>query len=76
MANRPFAFLRLGDRWVNMAMVTDVEDHGDHLTVFLAADQARRISDSEALDVARRYILDDAEDVKKLRNWMRLNDEE
>ncbi len=76
MADHPFAFLRLGSRWINMAMVTDVEDHDDHLIIFLAADQARRVSDSEALDVARRHVLDDAEDVIKLRNWMRLNDDE
>lgn len=41
MRQRPYAFLPIGKRWINMAMVTDIEDHGTELRVFVAADMAR-----------------------------------
>ena len=78
MRERPYAYLRLADRWINMAMVTDIVDEGDSLTMFLAADMARMAGrdDPQPLDVARRHTLKAPEDVSKLRNWLRLNDEE
>ena len=78
MRERPYAFLRLGDRWVNMAMITDVVDGGDTLTVFLASDMARMAGrdDPHPIDVARRFTLSAPEDVAKLRTWLKLNDEE
>ena len=78
MRERPFAFLRLGDRWVNLTMVTDIVDDGDTLTIFLSSDMARMVGrdDPHAMDVARRYTLTDPDDVKKLRRWLKLNDEE
>ena len=78
MRERPFAFLRLGDRWVNLTMVTDVVDEGDTLTIFLSSDMARMVGrdDPHPMDVARRYTLTDPDDVTKLRKWLKLNDEE
>ncbi len=78
MRDRPYAFLRIGDRWINMAMVTDIEDHGDELVVFMSADMAQLAGrDSpNPIDVARRYIVADPAAVEKLRVWLRLNDEE
>jgi hypothetical protein len=78
MHQRPYAFLRLGDRWVNLAMVTDIVDEGETLVVFLATDMARLVrgDDPHAMDVARRFTLSDPDDVKKLRRWLKLNDEE
>ena len=78
MRERPYAFLRLGDRWVNLSMVTDIVDEGESLTVFLASDMARMVrrDDPQPMDVARRFTLSDPEDVKKLRKWLKLNDEE
>lgn len=68
----------LGDRWVNMAMITDIVDGGDTLTVFLASDMARMAGREHPppLDVARRFTLSEPDDVKKLRMWLKLNDEE
>ena len=78
MRERPFAFLRLGDRWVNLTMVTDIVDEGESLTIFLASDMARMVGrdDPHPMDVARRFTLTDPADVSKLRNWINLNDEE
>ena len=78
MRARPFAFLRLGDRWVNLTMVTDIVDEGDTLTIFLSSDMARMVGrdDPHPMDVARRYTLTDPDDVTKLRTWLKLNDEE
>lgn len=78
MRTRPYAFLKVGKRWINMAMVTDIEDHGDKLVVFVAADMARLagLDDPEAVDVARRFPITDAEEVDKLRKWLRFNDVE
>lgn len=74
---RPFAFLQIGTRWVNMSMVTDIEDHGDHLIVFMASDMARLAGKApEAIDVARRFSITDAAEMTKLRKWLKLNDEE
>jgi len=30
---RPHAFLRVENRWIDMSMVTDIEDHGDTLVL-------------------------------------------
>lgn len=78
MRARPFAFLRLGNRWVNMALVTDIVDDGDTLTLFMTTDQARLAGGDhpQPVDVARRYTLRDPEDVDKLQKWLRLNDED
>ena len=53
MRTRPYAFLRIGERWVNLAMVTDIEDHGAELRVFMATDMARLAGRDapEAIDV-------------------------
>ena len=61
-----------------MAMVTDIEDHGDELVVFMSADMAQLAGrDSpNPIDVARRYIVADPAAVEKLLVWLRLNDEE
>ena len=78
MRERPYAFLRLADRWVNMAQITDIVDGGDELTIYLSADQARMVGGSspQAVDVARRFTLTEKADVEKLRTWLRLNDED
>ena len=78
MRERPYAFLRLGDRWVNMVMVTDVVEEGETLTLYLSADQARMVGgDSpQAVDVARRFTLTDPVDVTRLRKWLKLHDED
>jgi hypothetical protein len=77
MRERPYAFLRLGDRWVNLTMVTDIVDEGETLTIFLSSDMARMVGRGEqhAMDVARRFTLSDPGDVTKLRKWLKLNDE-
>lgn len=61
-----------------MAMVTDIEDHGDKLVVYVTADMARLASldDPTAIDVARRFSITDAEDVDKIKRWLLLNDED
>lgn len=76
MRTRPYAFLKVGKRWINMAMVTDIEDHGDNLVV--TADMARLagLEDPSAVDVARRFSITDADQVDKVRKWLRFNDEE
>ena len=78
MRERPYAFLRLGDRWVNLAMVTDIVDEGEELTIFLSTDMARMVGreDPHPMDVARRFTVRNPEDVNKLRKWLMLNDEE
>lgn len=75
---RPYAFLRIGSRWINLSMVTDIEDRGDRLVVFVASDMARLAgSDApEAIDVARRFSITDPDEIEKLRRWLKLNDEE
>jgi len=78
MRDRPFAFLRLGNRWVNMALVSDVVDEGQQLTLFLVAESAR-LAGAESptpVDVARQFTVSRPEDVVKLRKWLKLNDEE
>ena len=74
----PHAFLRVDNRWINMAMVTDIEDAGDRLIVFMASDMARLAGGPEPapIDVARRVTVDDPDDVAKVRRWLMLNDEE
>ena len=77
MRVRPFAFLKVGSRWINFALVTDVLDHGDRLTIFLGSDMARMTggADPIPLDVARRITVKDPEEVKTIRAWLRLSDE-
>jgi hypothetical protein len=78
MRTRPYAFLRIGERWVNLAMVTDIEDHGAELRVFMATDMARLAGRDapEAIDVARRFSITEPEDVEKMRRWLLLHDED
>jgi len=78
MRTRPYAFLRIGERWVNLAMVTDIEDHGEELTVFMATDMARLAGRDapEAIDVARRFSITEPDDVEKMRRWLMLHDED
>lgn len=75
---RPYAFLRIGTRWINLSMVTDIEDRGDELVVFVASDMARLAGrgDPEPIDVARRFAITKPEEMDKLRKWLKLNDEE
>lgn len=75
---RPYAFLRVGERWINMSLVTDIEDHGDRLVVFCATDMARLAGHDhpQAVDVARRFSVTAPSDVDKLRTWLKLNDED
>lgn len=77
MRVRPYAFLKVGSRWLNFALVTDVEDHGDSLTVYFASDMARMTGgkDPVPLDVARRLTVSDAQEVKTIRSWLNLSDE-
>lgn len=76
--SRPYAFLQLGKRWVNLSMVTDIEDHGEELVVFVASDMARLAGrgDPEPIDVARRFTVTEPEEVDRLRRWLKLNDED
>ena len=78
MRARPYAFLRIGPRWVNMCMVTDIEDHGDELRIFVSADMARLAGRDtpEAIDVARRFSVKDPEDIDRVKRWLMLNDED
>lgn len=61
-----------------MCMVTDIEDHGETLRLFMSADMARLTggSDPQPLDVARRFDVSDPEAVEHLRRWLMLNDED
>lgn len=78
MRRRPYAFLRVGNRWINMTMVTDIEDQGDHLIVYMASDMARLAGRGEPapIDVARRVTVKEAEEVEKIRRWLMLHDED
>ena len=78
MRQRPYAFLRVGNRWINMTMVTDIEDHDNELTVFVASDMARLTGRGTPvpIDVARRFTVTDPEDVERLRRWLKLHDED
>ena len=78
MRQRPFAFLRVGTRWINMSLVTDIEDHGEQLTVYVASDMARLAGSGQPspIDVARRFTVKDPDDVEKVRLWLMLNDED
>ena len=59
-------------------MVTDIEDHGDELRVFMATDMARLAGRDapETIDVARRFSITEPEDVEKMRRWLLLHDED
>lgn len=61
-----------------MSMVTDIEDHGSELRVFVSADMARLAGrDAPApIDVARRFSISDPEDIDKLKRWLLLDDED
>lgn len=78
MRVRPYAFLRVGPRWVNMCMVTDIEDHGDELRIFVASDMARLTGrdDPDAIDVARRFTVKDPEAIDRVKRWLMLHDED
>jgi len=78
MRARSYAFLQVGKRWINMSMVTDIEDRGDTLVFFLATDMARLTGrdQPQAVDVARRFAIDDPDEIVKVRRWLLLNDEE
>jgi len=77
MRQRPYAFVRVGHRWINMTMVTDIEERGDELTIYMASDMARLAGkgDPAPIDVARRVTLKDPEQVAEIRRWLMLNDE-
>ena len=78
MRQRPYAFLRIGPRWINMTMVTDIEDHGDELRVFVTSDMARLAGGDtpSAIDVARRFSITDPTEIEKMRRWLLLKDED
>ena len=78
MRQRPYAFLGFGNRWLNMAMVSDIEDKGDKLVVYLVSEAARLAGRDQPVpaDVARRVTLTEPEQMIKLRKWLKLNDEE
>ncbi len=77
MRVRPFAFLKVGSRWINFALVTDVEDHEDSLTVYFASDMARMTGGDHPVpvDVARRLTVTDPQEVKTIRSWLNISDE-
>jgi len=77
MRTLPFAFLKVGNRWINFALVTDVEDHGSSLTIFFASDMARMVGQDNpiALDVARRITVSEPTEAKAIRSWLKLSDE-
>ena len=78
MRPRPYAFLRIGNRWINMTMVTDIEDQGDELTIYLTSEMARLAGKGTPtpIDVARRVSVKAPEDVEKIRRWLMLHDED
>ena len=78
MRERPYAFLRIGSHWINMAMVSDIEDQGETLTVYLVAETARLAGREHPtpVDVARQVTVTRPDEVAKLRKWLKLNDEE
>jgi len=78
MRARPYAFLRIGPRWVNMCMVTDIEEHEDELRIFVTSDMARLAGGDapEAIDVARRFSVKDPKDIDRVKRWLMLNDED
>ena len=78
MRDRPFAFLRVAERWINMALVTDIEDHGTELRIFFATDMARLTGrgEPEPIDVARRFVVTEPSAIEKLRTWLLVNDED
>jgi len=78
MRQRPYAFLPVGNRWINMTMVTDIEDRGNALTLFMTSEMARLAGkeDPAPIDVARRVTLTEPEDVEKVRRWLMLHDED
>ena len=77
MRARPYAFLQVGNRWINFALVTDVEDNGDSLTIFMASEMARMVGkdDPKPIDVARRLVVSDPKQVHDIRLWLKMSDE-
>jgi hypothetical protein len=61
-----------------MTMVTDIEDHGERLTIYMASDMARLAGakDPSPIDVARRVTVEAPEEVEKIRRWLLLHDED
>ena len=61
-----------------MTMVTDIEDHGDELRVFVTSDMARLAGGDtpSAIDVARRFSITDPTEIEKMRRWLLLKDED
>lgn len=61
-----------------MTMVTDIEDHGDELRVFVTSDMARLAGGDapSAIDVARRFSITDPTEIEKMRRWLMLKDED
>lgn len=61
-----------------MCMVTDIEDRGSELRLFMSADMARLTggADPQPLDVARRFDVSEPEAMARLKQWLMLNDED
>lgn len=61
-----------------MSLVSDIEDHGEELRLFMTSDMARLAggANPSALDVARRVSVTDPEEIQALRRWLMLNDED
>jgi len=72
MRQRPYQFIQLGARWINMAMVTDVRDAGDKIFIFLASPMLARGEPGGT--GGRRIVVKDPEEVIEIRRWMSLHD--
>ena len=59
-----------------MCMVTDIEDLGDELRIFVPSDMARLAAhDSpDAIDVARHFSVKDPKDMDHVKRRLTLND--
>jgi hypothetical protein len=68
-----FEFVRIGKRWINMSMVTDVRDCGDKIFVFLSAPMLGSVGDQK-ITGGRRIVIKDPDEVVELRKWMTLHD--
>ena len=76
MAEKPnHTFLKVGPRWVNMSMVTDVFFEEEKATVSFAAPMARKVSSPPGIVTdTRRLILKDPDEVATIRKWCSRND--
>ncbi len=70
----PFYFVKVGKRWINMALVTDVRDHGDKMAVYLTAPMLTKAGD-DTIATGRRIVLTDDDEVAAFRKWILLHDE-